>query len=381
MTSLLSLTGPGNAAPASSPPPPKPTVATLAASADVPTLTVYVRQHPQDRAALETAMVKAGRAGDVSRMSQALKKPDYDVAVWMKAGGPAYATRPGNDPAYRIGDSGAWAGLERDGKVSASEHRIIGHVAANEGRLDSVQTYDNQTVSLGAIQKTVNPQGTGELPRQAWHFMQSDPARYQSLFADRGWMVERVKPGDTDGSFALRLTVDGKILTPHETYDYIKDRTNPDHWNTALDPLLKAGRDPAFQTQQIKDFKTRLDTAAGTMPTGYAKPARDYVTSEQGAAMLLDHHVNRPAHVAKAFGAALDRFYADNPQASRDPAAWTAEQRATYEPAILDHYRTTRTLAYGGSTMTHALPRADRIMGAGSPLSAQPGSFARAATP
>lgn len=383
MTSVLSTNVAGVSLTAGSAPPPRPDLATLAKTGDLKTLTIYARQHPQSRDALETAMVKAGRSGDVSRMAQALKKSDYDVPIWMRQGGPAYAMRPASDPTYRIGDSSVWASLEREGKVSASEHRVIGHVAANEGRLDSVQAYDDQIVSLGAMQKTVNQKGTGELPHQIWDFKQANPDRYQSLFADRGWTVERVGRGHPDSSFALRLTVDGKTLTARETYSYIKDRNNPDHWNTALDPLLKAGRDPAFQAQQIKDYKARLDLATSVTPAGakYTKPAGEYVTSEQGAGMLIDHHINRPGHVSLAFGAALDRFYAANPKAPLDPAKWSAKQRAEYEPAILNDYRATRQLTYGRSTMTQPLERANRIMGASSPLSAEPGSFKRATNP
>lgn len=358
----------------------------LAKSADLETLTIYTRQHPQDHGALESAMIKAGRTGDVSAMSQALKKDDYDVAVWMRygktGGGPTYANRPNSDPAFKVGNSPAWNTLEAAGKVTPSERAVISRMSASEGRLDAVQGYDNQIISAGAMQKTVNPQGTGELPRQVWDFKEANPEKYQTLFADKGWTVERVKPGNTEDSFALRLTVDGKTLTPRETADYIKDRENPDHWTKALDPMQKAGRDPDFQTQQIKDFQSRLRVATSVIPAGpnYTKPAGDYVTSEQGAALLLDHHVNRPAHVDNAFGLALDRFYAANPKVSRDPADWTAEQREQYEPAILSNYQATRELKYNGSAMTDADKRAARIVDPSSPLSAKPGSFVRTGT-
>ncbi|MBM6577393.1 hypothetical protein KCP91_13495 [Microvirga sp. SRT01] len=385
MTSVLSLFT-SSAAAAGTLPPGKGDLATLAKTADVPTLTVHVRQHPQDRDALESAMVRAGRSGDVSRMAQALKTPDYEVAVWNrygKIGGPAFPNRAAGDPAFRVGESAAWETLQAAGKVTAPERHVISHMSASEGRLDSVQAYDNQIVSVGAMQKTVNPQGTGEFPRQVWDFKEANPDKYRTLFADRGWTVERVAKGHSDASFALRLTVDGKTPTAPETAAYIKDRSAPDHWGTALDPLQKAGRDPDFQAQQIKDFQTRLTAAVGTVPAGaaYTRPAGDYVTSEQGAAMILNHHVNRPAHVDNAFGAALDTFYAANPKASRDPATWTAEQRTTYEADILANYSTERASTNYKPQMTHATERAERIMGPSSPLSAVPGSFTRTATP
>lgn len=384
MTSIFSLatTGVASAPPGGAKPT---TLATLAKTADVPTLTVYARQHPGQRHALENAMVKANRSGDLSAMTQALKKRDFDVPIWntMRSGsaGPAFPERPPSDPAYKVGNSPAWAELEKAGTATASEHAVIGHMTANEGRLDSVQSYDNQIVSVGAMQKTMDPNGRGELPRQVWDFRQAEPQKYQELFADKGWTAEQVGKGSA-AAYELRLTVGGKTLTARETSAYIKDHGDPAHWDTALKPLQAAGRDPAFQAQQIGDFQRRLHQALDVVPAGanYTKPAGDYLTSEQGAALLMDHSVNRPNHVDNAFGAALDRFYAANPKTSRDPATWTTDQRATYEPEILKHYVATRELSYGKGptgTMTDAKGRAAYITNSASPLSADPGSFHR----
>jgi hypothetical protein len=348
----------------------------LARNADVPTLTTYARQHPQQRDKLERAMIAAGRSGDVSRMAQALKKPDYDVAVWMRygaGGGPAYAFRPASDDTGRLHTSSAWDGLVASGKVTESERRVIGRMADNEGRLDSVQAYDSEIATVGAMQKTINASGSGELPRQVYAFSQSNPAKYRALFADRGWTAEHTGKGDAPSDYTMRLTVDGRTLTARETAAFIKDRASPAHWNTALDPLRDAGRDPDFQAQQAVDFKARLDTALATVPRGpgYTQPISAYLTSEQGAALVLDQSVNRPAHVAGSFGHALDGFFAANPKVARDPAQWTAAQRADYEPKILTAYQAQRA----ATNMTDPVKRYNDIVGAGTPLSAAPGSF------
>jgi hypothetical protein len=67
-----------------------------------------------------------------------------------------------------------------------------------------------------------------------------------------------------------------------------------------LDPLLQAGRDPDFQAAQIHDFRARLDSAMAVVPTGqgYARPVSAYLTSEKGAALVLDESFNRPFRVA-----------------------------------------------------------------------------------
>ena len=39
-------------------------------------------------------------------------------------------------------------------------------VAPNEGNFDAVQSYDSEIITAGAMQKTVNSSGTGELPEQ-----------------------------------------------------------------------------------------------------------------------------------------------------------------------------------------------------------------------
>lgn len=375
MVGLSSVSAPGQSGPASTAPPAD-DLRVRARNDDVPTLAVYARQHPQQRAALERELTRVGRASDVARLAQALKQPDYDTPVWMRygsGGGPAYTIRRPSDTTNRVATSPAWQGLVDAGQVTASEQRVISRMSDNEGRLDSVQAYDSEIATLGAMQKTINPQGTGELPKQVWDFKQANPDKYQSLFADRGWTVEHVGKGNGVSDYAMRFTVEGRTLSAAETATYIKDRAHPEHWNAALDPLLKAGRDPDFQAQQIRDFKGRLDTAMATVPRGaaYTKPISAYLTSEQGAALVLDQSVNRPGRVASSLGGALDRFYAANPKAPRDPAQWTAEQRASYEPQIMTAYQSERV----ASRMTDPTTRATHIVGAGTTLSADPGSF------
>lgn len=128
-------------------------------------------------------------------------------------------------------------------------------------------------------------------------------------------------------------------------------------------------------TQQVANFKPRLDQAIGTIPTGYKAAISAYLTSEKAAALALDQSVNRPADVASTAGKALDAFYAQNPKADRDPARWTPQQRAGYEPQILSAY----AFAHNSDRkMTDAEPRGEAIMA--SPLSGASGSLVRSVT-
>lgn len=375
------------------PPPPADSPDAVASRGGFKDLLSFAAAHPEQRNRLETALIANGRLSDFFALNQAnpsargeaaskARKPDYDTPFWTTTpdgSGPTYRLRPASDPAYKVATAPAWDPLVQAGTVSASEQRVVSRMSDNEGRLDSVQAWDDQIVTAGAMQKTVNPSSTGELAQQVYAFSQSDPDAYKTLFSDRGWTAAKPGADTTAADYTMAFTADGTKLTGKALADYIKDPKQPEQWKAALDPLLQAGRDPAFQTKQIKDYVARLDTAVGTVPRSavkgvrYDHPISDYVTSEQGAALVLDESVNRPAHVRTTFGKALDSFYAANPKTSKDPTSWTAEQRAAYEPQIVKTYVAQRNR----TNMTDPAQRAAHITGAGTPLSADPGSFQR----
>lgn len=74
----------------------------------------------------------------------------------------------------------------------------------------------------------------------------------------------------------------------------------------------------------------------------------DYIRSNLGKAVVLDHHVNRPGYVARDFGAALDTFFSRNPTVSHDPGTWAA-QHSSYESSILDIYGNSRVMTDAGA--------------------------------
>lgn len=287
-------------------------------------------------------------------------------------------TRPDSDRSFRIETSTAWDNLVVSGRVSTSQRAVIERMARNEGRFDSVQSYDDQIVTLGAMQKTVNPQGAGELPRQVYAFSLSNPTLYRRLFVDRGWTVAL----NSSSVPVMYFNIQGRPTTGLALNNYIKDPARPQQWQATLDPLMRAGRNPNFQAQQITDFVARLNDAMAKVPTdarrgyrtNYAFPISAYVTSEKAAALVLDQDVNRPGHTARTFAEALDRFFANNPTADRNPSRWSPAQRTAYETQIVNHYVAARDDRQF-TTMSHASERADFLMRGASPLSGAPGSY------
>ena len=103
-----------------------------------------------------------------------------------------------------------------------------------------------------------------------------------------------------------------------------------------------------MQAAEVRHALARLDTFYDT--ARYAVTGHrvcELVTSEYGVGPLLDHHVNRPAHVVKCLALALERTGLERPE------SWaTAEERRLIEAYV--QIRTT----YGSTPMTDAEKRA-----------------------
>jgi hypothetical protein len=205
------------------------------------------------------------------------------------------------------------------------------------------------------MQKTIRPgHGEGELSDQLLAFKDSNPEKYTELFEDKGWTVreDEIPPKKKGGQSTYQTRMyykdpndkDAKEMTGKDLKKYINDPNDPDRWRRVLGPLHEAGQDLAFQKRQAIDFNDRLVDAMQKKPKGRSGKIQDYLSSERGAAVVLDQDVNRPGWVADDFGAALDKFYKANPKAPKDPSTWTAEQRKKYEAEILKNYKGTRRL-------------------------------------
>jgi hypothetical protein len=224
------------------------------------------------------------------------------------------------------------------GCATTEERDIITAMSANEGAFESVQSYDRMALTLGAMQKTVNTEGGGELTKQFDAFREKDPAAYKRLFADHGWTVESGKTYYQDAAGTKRT---GSALKT-----WLRSTTHENQVK-ALGPLRTAGRDPAFRKQQICDFLSRLDQATGkrkSLVGGEKYSNGDFITSPKGKAMLLDTSVNAGPN-DPSFQAAVNWFYAQHPNANRNPSTWTAKEREENEAAILDRFEATRPVS------------------------------------
>lgn len=235
------------------------------------------------------------------------------------------------------------------GELTASERRIIAAMAPNEGKLDSVQAYDDQVVTAGAMQKTMRAtDGGGELPRQIADFRAMNESAYQELFARCGWTVQGT--GDNARlSFSHPEITGGQATTGHALSVIIRqgcdEHTNHQYLpNPAIAALAHAVSDLRYQKLQIKDFVDRLRKYLAAKPTHYDYTISQYFQGDVGRATVLDHSVNRPAYVADDLKRSLDRLFAAYPNTPRNPDDWGAA-RPQLERALADDYGTTRRMS------------------------------------
>ena len=309
---------------------------------------------------------------------------DKEVEAVMDCDTPFYAKYgSGGGPKYKdchdhtLGAYAGWDELIAAKVKTPSEKNVLVAMSANEGDLDAVQAYDSEIVTLGAMQKTVNPQGQGELPIQLREF-RDDPATaavFERELGSKGYsiganVIGKNKDGTPKlGSADVLYFTDpknpaAKPITGPALDQFIQ--THADRRADTLGPFRALGRTPEFQKKQVLDFNDRLVNATAKKPAGYVHEIGDYVSLEKASALVLDQDVNRPGYVRTDFGQALDKFYADHPSAPKDPGLWTSAQQAVFEPVITDNYSALRR----GTDM---LNRAVKLGQAG--LSEVPGSL------
>jgi hypothetical protein len=218
-------------------------------------------------------------------------------------------------------------------------------MSENEGNLDAVQSYDSEIVTVGAMQKTMNPQGYGEFPIQMWEFKQEYPDRFKTLFFNCGWDVK--KEVEQNGK-VIKYRAYYQNNTGSELKSTIREGFEESNFKNKvqcipIEPLINAAKDICFQSKQIEDFIDRLkNKVLVTIPDGYEYKLSDYLKSKLGKATALDHHINRPAHLGSYFGASLGRFFESHPSVSKNPNEWGVKHNE-YETIIIEDYGTTRS--------------------------------------
>lgn len=199
-------------------------------------------------------------------------------------------------------------------KITQSEINVMIAVAENEGNLDAINTWDNAFLSFGLFQWTAG-QGAakGELPALLARIKDEDRDLFDKYCGQHGLDVAEITPGPVHGYFSLRGT------TLKSTTAKAQLRQAPWAFYFWL-----AGQDPEIQALEIKHAVARLDQFYDTdrYRVDNKFRVRDLVTSEYGVGLILDQHVNRPAHVRTSLEKALEQT------GLTDPGGWgTAEER------------------------------------------------------
>jgi hypothetical protein len=221
----------------------------------------------------------------------------------------------------------------------------------NEGKMDSIQSYDSEVITAGAMQKTFkdgrNREGKGELSEQLAKFRDKHPELYSNHMLNCGWSVEG------DGSSAITYYSDlsltnGNKITSIELKTLIREGCNASTFgqvinNIPLAALLKVISLPEYLDIQILDFIDRLHIAGNHIVMFESVRIKDYIKSNFGRAVILDHSVNRPGFVKDNFKTAIDNFHIANPNVSLNPHDW-GSQHEIYEAKLLEEYKLTRNM-------------------------------------
>ncbi len=268
-------------------------------------------------------------------------------------GGPQYTKRDESASLanYDWANSGVAPGAQCAIRGVANNEGGGGASSPNgDGTFNPVQSYDSQALTAGAMQKTIDSQGRGELARQLSSFKASNPTKYQSLFVSKGWTVEdpvvdpvtkRKEPSSPTAYYKDPNDRAAQPLTGTALQSYIR-QCDGANYDKTMGPWREAGRDPDFQKQQVTDFADRVQSTAKAKVRGIDNRfylTSDYLSSSRSMAQLTDQSVNAgPNAPSRTLGVAIRSFYAAHPTVPTDPTTWTAEQRASFEPQLLKIY-------------------------------------------
>ncbi|MDN7424699.1 hypothetical protein [Burkholderia dolosa] len=236
-----------------------------------------------------------------------------------------------------------WDDLIAKSKATEDEKAIVIAMSSNEGNMDAVQAWDWQTFSAGAMQKTVTPEGYGELPQQIWEFRNENPSLFEEIFGRCGWSV--VQEEGPRIYYSSSDTGNRKI-TGQELYDFIKkgfqeaDSGFPKE-SKPLASIAHAMINEEYQKKQVVDFIGRLHIAIAKKPSGYSNSASDFFLSRLGRALVLDQDVNAPGNVSMDLGASINALRARHTGLGRDPTQWGGD-RSQYEAELIEIYGPSR---------------------------------------
>jgi len=241
-------------------------------------------------------------------------------------------------------------------------------MSENEGKLDTVQSYDSEILSAGAMQKTVKSEGYGEFPIQIWKFKIKNETKYKQLLENCGWkLVEESETNSAGKITKLNYRLYYNDTTGKVLKDKIREGFNKGNYDKLVDsipllPIIQLLNDVDFQILQIEDYIERLHSAISKKPRKYAYHIYEYIHSSLGKAVVLDHDVYRPYHVSQYFSEALNRLYQNDNTIPLNPNEW-GDKHSQYETKLLDIYGPLRGEIFPNiiNPMTDAIKRYNNL--------------------
>ncbi|WP_238327361.1 hypothetical protein, partial [Rodentibacter pneumotropicus] len=272
---------------------------------------------------VDVAKPKKGECQCGKKLINAIKCTRYG-----KTYGPVYW---GNK---KLSSYSRWDYLISTGRITQDEKTILLAMSENEGNMDAVHSYDSEILTAGAMQKTINSSGAGELPIQMFKFKQQYPSLFNKYFKCCGWDVNNVN----NKYIAYYNGMTGSRLKQFLREGYSVDNYTKFVPSKAVAIFAEAVIIEEYQDLQIEDFIDRLNNKALVKkPKGYNYQISKYVKSNLGKATVLDHDVNRPGNVAEDFAEALNYFYKVHSNINKDPSTW-GEEHKNYEREIIEYY-------------------------------------------
>lgn len=241
----------------------------------------------------------------------------------------------------KLGDAPQWAAIEAAGKVTAFEKKVITAMCENEGKINAVQAYDSELITAGAMQKTVNPLGEGELPVQVKKFKELYPDEFFELFESQGWFLDL--SGEKPSMYYQHPDfLDGEKIAGDDLKKKLRLGCSLATYGKVIEckpvsVMSCAVGSPLYVELQITDFIDRLRDVLLKVPNTYSFSIGKVFRSALGQATALDENVNRPGKVAANVKKALDEFFLQNPNVSKDIATW-GSNHSVYERKIVDIY-------------------------------------------
>ena len=224
--------------------------------------------------------------------------------------------------------------------ISPSSGNVLQAVINNEGHMEAVNSYDDAFLSFGLEQWT---SGAGNEPGELAGLLQElrtlDPAAFQDCF---GRYNLDVAPGLNGSPPVGFLLLGGVELGTAAAKQVLRSAD----WAYRF---WRAGHVESVRRAQANVAAQRIRIACSIEVRG--RPAGAWMTSEQGVALVLDEHVNRPSDVRGTLTAAVDAMIAGG--TSDDPAQWGDAQEAELIRRYIAQRNTTR--------MTDSAKRAEQI--------------------